>query len=112
MFTPFIHFKMLSMFFLPGSIIFYHFPITLSPSASIIFDVFFDLFRHRSLTEEQNEDIYARSNLSKSTQELFQKTGNKSFPFSHIYKMQSKCKKSFKSIRKENKREHFYCSSG
>lgn len=96
MFTPFVHFKMLSMSLLPGTKIFYHFPITLSPPASIIFDVFFDVFRHRSLTEEQNEGIYASSNLSKSTQEWFQKTGNKSFPFSHIYKMQSKTTKSFK----------------
>lgn len=98
---------MLSMSLLPGSIIFYHFPITLSPPASIIFDVFFDLFIHGSLTEEQNEGIYARSNLSESTQEWFQKTGNKSFPFSHIYKIQSKFTKSFKNIKEEKKEDTF-----
>ena len=37
--------------------------------------------------EGENEGIYARSDLSKPTWELFQRVGNKSFPYSHIYNM-------------------------
>lgn len=69
MFTPFIHFKMLSMSLFPGSIIFQHFSITLSPFASSIFYALFDLFRHRSFREGENQGIYAGSDSPKPTGE-------------------------------------------
>lgn len=62
---------MLSMSLFPGSVIFQHFSITPSPFASSIFDALFDLLRHRSSTEGENEGIYARSDLSKPTWEWF-----------------------------------------
>lgn len=60
---------MLSVSLFPGSRICYHFSMTPSPPASTISDAGFDLFRHRSSTEEENEGIYARSSLSKYTEE-------------------------------------------
>lgn len=98
MFTPFIHFKMLSMSLFPGSIIFQHFSITLSPFASSIFYALFDLFRHRSFREGENQGIYAGSDSPKPTGEWLQMGGNKSFPYSHIYKKQSKFTTCFKNV--------------
>lgn len=68
MFTPFIHFKMLSMSLFPGSVIFLTLPYNpftpLPPLFLMLSLIYSDT---ESLTEGENEGIYARSNLSKPT---------------------------------------------